>query len=632
MITTGVGHVMTSPYNITQSHLTPPRSGRYGVMSLLRSPSARTVGSQCPSPDSIREYTPPSQPRRDNRRVGEEEQKSLEPPTAGEESECPLREFSHSETRDTRQKTLFPSKTASAVAAPSESSEESGERKRKRAPQRRQTAGKKKETDSGRNSSLPHTNSSTSENEKVTESAAKSLLTSNANDNQKSQSDSSEPTSLRPDKVHSLTATVASTTISKGTLSLQRKRKLSEGSVNSSTKRGKRETEKESESQVVSDDSSDWTSTDESEAEQPKSKITSSAVKQSKKRAVAGAVTPKLTPAPKLTPTPSALEKKKKSTSSEQESEKEIKPSLTSAPTPLASTEPKSATKKSVEATDSSASTEQKSALEAQGQGMREDTPAIMKLSSSSSDWTTDEEETVSETQREESSSTAQSKRKKISATTKVTERMKRGTRARKVMGKAGKSANSTRSLARGGKSKDNGSNSERENKSNQNTDAVLGLWSQVSAIPSPTKSYTAQDGRRLKQKRLEDLQNCSKVSREAVKSESQPGDDEDTQASALSHTRTDYSNVGEGKSVLESATLKREKTVISPDEKRGDDDGTRVLSDPSKQLRGGSGETNVSGHSEEVLASNSLISDEESLEILSQPTSGESEHTHTLR
>ena len=133
MVTTCAGHVMTSPYNLTQSHLTPPRSARHGVTSLLRSPSARTVGSQCPSPDSIRECTPPSQPHQDNRGVGEEEQKSLEPQTAGKESECPLREPSHPEASNTRQKTLFRSKTASAVAAPSESSEESGERKRKRA-------------------------------------------------------------------------------------------------------------------------------------------------------------------------------------------------------------------------------------------------------------------------------------------------------------------------------------------------------------------------------------------------------------------------------------------------------------------------------------------------------------------
>ena len=60
----------------------------------------------------------------------------------------------------------------------------------------------------------------------------------------------------------------------------------------------------------MSDDASDWTSTDEGETEQPKSKTTSSAVKQSKTRPVTSGLKPKLTPAPKLARIPSALETK----------------------------------------------------------------------------------------------------------------------------------------------------------------------------------------------------------------------------------------------------------------------------------------------------------------------------------
>ena len=55
-------------------------------------------------------------------------------------------------------------------------------------------------------------------NEKVTESATKSPPASNAKDNQIPQSNSSELTSLGPDKVHTLTARATSTTVSKGTL------------------------------------------------------------------------------------------------------------------------------------------------------------------------------------------------------------------------------------------------------------------------------------------------------------------------------------------------------------------------------------------------------------------------------
>ena len=81
-------------------------------------------------------------------------------------------------------------------------------------------------------------------------SATKSPPASNAKDNPISQSNSSELTSLGPDKVHTLTARATSTTVSKGTLSVQRKRELSESSVNSSTKRGKRERQRRKRARV----------------------------------------------------------------------------------------------------------------------------------------------------------------------------------------------------------------------------------------------------------------------------------------------------------------------------------------------------------------------------------------------
>ena len=128
------GHLGGSPYTPPQSRvLQPPLET--SRLSLFQSPSAKTVGSQCPSPESIRGTTPQSQPRQSNSER-ERDSDRIEHTASAEESESPLGDLSHFEAKATPQKKILFSTSA---PTPSDSSDGTvtGARKRKRTPRGR---------------------------------------------------------------------------------------------------------------------------------------------------------------------------------------------------------------------------------------------------------------------------------------------------------------------------------------------------------------------------------------------------------------------------------------------------------------------------------------------------------------
>ena len=179
---------------------------------------------------------------------------------------------------------------------------------------------------------------------------------------------------------------------------------------------------------------------------------------------------------------------------------------------------------------------------------------------------------------------------------------------------KAVKGENSTKST----QEKKKKSNSESEQGESQ-SEKFFNSWSS----PSPNKRYTAQDGRRLRQKKLEDFKNCSKAS------------------NLMKKVTTDTTEAASGANVLVDTDAQRvEQTTGNVEEENGDNSiekdreeksdihesdehketvGTRDVEDKEDTKR--EVEASDSPKETEVLAPNSLPSDEEvQMEIQSKP------------
>ena len=149
------GHLGGSPYTPPQSRILPPLLDA-SKMSLFQSPSAKTVASQCPSPEHIRGEALQSQPRPSNsERECEDSRLEITDNTedkGSEEasSESPLGDLSHLAKTTPQKNILF----STPAPTPSDSSEGAveltGVRKRKRIPQGRPQDSKKKQEKAGK--------------------------------------------------------------------------------------------------------------------------------------------------------------------------------------------------------------------------------------------------------------------------------------------------------------------------------------------------------------------------------------------------------------------------------------------------------------------------------------------------
>ena len=589
----GVGHMISSPYNCPQSHLTPPKFN----IGLFHSPPARSIGSQCPSPELFKGDIPQSQPHH-SREVGggdlEKERRSLEESIKGGapqsepqsepqhrqdttsvedgESESPLGNTSLGQTHGARtQKRLFSAKTTSAVSESLDSAS---------ADRRSQKVSKHKKPESGSVNS-ENTNMSEGDKSKVSPpDASAAPLVSNPNNNQTRENIAVVPLQQEGKVPVSHEPTLP--------LSRQRKRVESESSVTSADKRTKKEVAKKTQSSVGTDESSDWMSSDESVAEQEKDKISSSETGKSKptKPAVAKSMSLKKPKHPPPPPPPPGSD-----TSSEWETDDDVKTS-SSAPT-QSTTVTASVSAVTQKTNDSKEAKNQKPTSKLEG-GAGGDVPVITNPSSSS-DWSTDEEDvvTVLETQKEQSS--AQTKTKGVS---KVNEKI-----AHKKKEKAGASATGEKSA--GAEAKEDSGSSTPKAGGRSDTGELLKSWRQASTASSPTKIYTAHDGRRMKQKRLE---NFLGQTGEVVSTTPAAGS-----ASTDSLSTLDSDKTG-GAAVIEpGGDVERAQTPS--------DCAKKSCSEPhetSKEESNGRDEESLN-HEVLVLAPNSVPSDEEMEETLQQ-------------
>ena len=226
----------------------------------------------------------------------------------------------------------------------------------------------------------------------------------------------------------------------------------------------------------------------------------------------------------------------------------------------------------------------------------------------SSSEWDTDEDQIETDSKSHKDKEPSQPTKNNIKTGREQIESCTSGDK------KAVKGENSTKST----QEKKEKSNSESEQGESQ-SEKLFNSWSS----PSPNKRYTAQDGRRLRQKKLEDLKNCSKAS------------------NLMKKVTTDTTEAASGANVLADTDAQRvEHTTGNVEEKNGDDSiekdreeksdihesdehketvGTRDVEDKEDTKR--EVEASDSPKETEVLAPNSLPSDEEvQMEIQSKP------------
>ena len=577
----GVGHMISSPYNFPQSHLTPPKFN----IGLFHSPPARSIGSQCPSPELFKGDIPQSQPHH-SREVGggdlEKERRSLEESIKGGtpqsepqhrqdttsvedgESESPLGNTSLGQTRGARpQKRLFSAKTTSAVSESSDSAS---------ADRRSQKVSKHKKPESGSVNS-ENTNMSEGDRSKVSPpDASAAPLVSNPNNNQTREKIAVVP--LQQEGKVPVSPTLP--------LSRHRKKVKSESSVTSAAKRTKKEVAKKTQSAVGTDESSDWMSSDESVAGQEKDKISSSETGKSKptKPAVAKSMSLKKPKPPPPPPPPPGSD-----TSSEWETDDDVK-TTSSAPT-QSTTVTASVSAVTQKTNDSKEAKNQKPTSKLEGGAGGDGT--VITNPSSSSDWSTDEEDvvTVLETQKEQSS--AQTKTKGVSKVN-----------AHKKKEKAGASATGGKSA--GAEAKEDSGSSTSKAGGRSDTGELMKSWSLASTVSSPTKIYTAHDGRRMKQKRLE---NFLGQTGEVVSTTPAAGS-----ASTDSLSTLDSDKTG-GAAVIEpGGDAERAQTPS--------DGAKKSYSEPHETLKEESDEESLN-HEVLVLAPNSVPSDEEMEETLQQ-------------
>ena len=143
------GH-LGGPYTPPQSRILPPLLDA-SKMSLFQSPSAKTVASQCPSPEHIRGEALQSQPRPSSSEREREDSRLEITEDKEEHSESPLGDLSCLEARTTPQKNILFSTPAPTPSDSSEGAVElTGVRKRKRIPQGRPQDSKKKQEKAGK--------------------------------------------------------------------------------------------------------------------------------------------------------------------------------------------------------------------------------------------------------------------------------------------------------------------------------------------------------------------------------------------------------------------------------------------------------------------------------------------------
>ena len=629
------GHLSGSPYTPPQSRVLPPPL-EISKLSLFQSPSAKTVGSQCPSPESIRGTTPQSQPCQSNSER-ECDSDRIEHTASTEESESPLGDLSHLEARATPQKKNFFSTPA---PTPSDSSDGTvavtGARKRKRTPRGRTQDPKKKpakETKMTKNGleggverkgevggkgmneeqkeqvevqqvrkeksvSAGDSNTVTQEGIKEQSTASKPPPQSTVDESvpkSPSESSPSSPFILGIDSSNQ-------SNVLDSALSPQsppaKKRKLSKSAEISggtvATKGGSKQTMLKKKTKKAAskartppgdDTDSGWATTaDESEGEVVKEKKAPSS-KGKRLKAVAvervsKSTTLKENPDKKPDEIPASTIN---DSSSEWETDADNDTENTAPVEPATSVS--SATQNSLDRSQKNNNTKAAKPRKKPKPVAKEATPA-----DSSSGWTTDEDEAEMDSKSQVEDRASQPSKKKDSKVTKGLEKIANSTSGDKRKTEGRNSGKSNK------KEKKKGKSSSESEKSGSQSEKLVETWNQFTS-PSPVKRYSAQDGRRLRQKKLEDLKHCSKVS-------------EVTENVTADNTG---SVSGSNESAAGTFARRVEETAVNldPVEKDREEEndrhegGENVYIDGYVEASGSSRET-------EVLAPNSLPSDEE--------------------
>ena len=639
------GHLGGSPYTPPQSRILPPLLDA-SKMSLFQSPSAKTVASQCPSPEHIRGEALQSQPRPSNsERECEDSRLEITDNTedkGSEEasSESPLGDLSHL-AKTTPQKNILFSIPAPTPSDSSEGAVElTGVRKRKRIPQGRPQDSKKKQEKAGKSGleerkGALHKGDGKGQKElvRVQNKGSVYLVNTDTGLPEEIKANSKPPSQSNADKSSAKFASDSSPSspFILGTDNTQhnapspqsplvKKRKLSK----TTTKNGNKQTVPKrtatkgvskpsvpktkavSKAKTSSNDdsgSSGWpTTSDESEGEVVKEKTPPSKRKRLKAVTVERVSKHEENPPKK----PSKKQALKSDSSSEWETDDDTK-NTTSFAKP-ASSASSSATQKSLGPSQTN-NRKAKASARPQKQPQsgtkplnRKGAPAeISDLSSS--EWDTDEEDQI-ETDSKSHKDKEPSQPTKINVKT-GREQIESCTRGDK---KAVKGENSTKST----QERNEKSNSESEQGESQ-SEKLFNSWSS----PSPNKRYTAQDGRLLRQKKLEDLKNCSKASNLMKKvttdtTEAASGANvlADTDAQRVEQTTEENNS---------DNSIEKDREDIHESDEHKETVGTRDVEDKEDTKR--EVEASDSPKETEVLAPNSLPSDEEvQMEIQSKP------------
>ena len=631
------GHLGGSPYTPPQSRILPPLLDA-SKMSLFQSPSAKTVASQCPSPEHIRGEALQSQPRPSN---SEREREDSRLKITEEHSESPLGDLSCLEARTTPQKNILFSTPAPTPSDSSEGAVElTGVRKRKRIPQGRPQDSKKKQEKagkSGRKSALHRgdgkgqnelvrvqnkgsaylVNTDTGLPEEIKEQPANSKPPSQSNADKSSaqfasDSSPSSPFILGTDNTQHNAPSPQSPLANKRKLSKITTKDGSKQTVPKKTatkgvsKPPVPKTKAVSMAKTSSNDdsgSSGWpTTSDESEGEVVKEKTPPSKRKRLKAVAVERVSKHEENPPKK----PSKKQALKSDSSSEWETDDDTK-NTTSFAKP-ASSASSSATQKLL---DPSQTNNRKAKASAKPQ--KQPQPGTKPLNRkgapseiSSSEWDTDEEDQIeTDSKSHKDKEPSQPTKNNVKTGREQIESCTSGDK------KAVKGENSTKSTQK----KKEKSNSESEQGESQ-SEKLFNTWSS----PSPNKRYTAQDGRRLRQNKLEDLKNCSKASNLMKKVTT------DTTEAANVLAETDAQRVEQTTGNVEEKNGdnsiekdREEKSDIHESDEHKETVGTRDVEDKEDTKR--EVEASDSPKETEVLAPNSLPSDEEvQMEIQSKP------------
>ena len=630
------GHLGGSPYTPPQSRvLQPPLET--SRLSLFQSPSAKTVGSQCPSPESIRGTTPQSQPRQSNSER-ERDSDRIEHTASAEESESPLGDLSHFEGKATPQtKILF----STSAPTPSDSSDGTvavtGVRKRKRTPRSRTQDPKKKpaketkttksDLEGGveRNSEVGKEGEAEGQKELVEVVKEKSVSVGDT-DAALPEGITEQSTTSKPPPQFKVDESVAKSVPSDSSPSspfilgiessnrsnvqdsvlspqspLAKKRKLSksaeisEGTV--TTKGGGKQMKKKTKKAASKartppgddTDSSGWATTvDESEGEVVKEKKAPSS-KGKRLKAVA------VERVSKSTTHKENSDKEKPASTNDSSSEWETDDDDDTESTPVEpATSVSSATQTSLDRSQNNDNTKAAKPRKKPKPVTKEATPA-----DSSSGWTTDEDEAEMDSKSQVEDRASQPAKKKDSKVTKSLEKIASSTSGEK---RKAEGRNSEKSNEKEKKKEKSDSESE---KGGSQSEKLLETWNQFSS-PSPVKRYSAHDGRRLRHKKLEDLKHCSEVTEKVTA---------DNTGSVS----------GSNESTADTFAQKRvEETAVNldPVEKDGEvknnrhEGGEDIYKDDIERYV----EANGSSRETEVLVPNSLPSDEEmELETLSK-------------